>query len=127
MTVLIADIQAAVESANRLPAGVLVGRRRVREIVFPRQEAMLLSRRLTAHSTTVIGKHFGGRDHTTVLWSLKRALARAACDPETASELERIGAALASDEFRASRCIGQWIASLAWSTLPKVTSQKRTP
>ncbi len=127
MSVLIADIQAAVESAHRLPAGVLVGRRRVREIVFPRQEAMLLSRLLTRHSTTVIGKHFGGRDHTTVIWSLKRAKARVALDLGFAEAFALIEPKLALDEFRAASRIGQWIAALGCRTLPKVTSQKRTP
>jgi chromosomal replication initiator protein len=45
----------------------LVGDRRSQNIVYPRQVAMYLSRELTDSSLPKIGKHFGGRDHTTVI------------------------------------------------------------
>jgi len=45
----------------------LTGDRRSQNIVYPRQVAMYLSRELTDSSLPKIGKHFGDRDHTTVL------------------------------------------------------------
>jgi chromosomal replication initiator protein len=45
----------------------LTGDRRSQNIVYPRQVAMYLSRELTDSSLPKIGKHFGGRDHTTVI------------------------------------------------------------
>src|SRR3712207_8482075 len=39
--------------------------RRTRNIAFPRQIAMYLSRKLTDMSLPKIGEEFGGRDHTT--------------------------------------------------------------
>jgi chromosomal replication initiator protein len=45
----------------------LKGDRRSQNIVYPRQVAMYLSRELTDSSLPKIGKHFGGRDHTTVI------------------------------------------------------------
>ncbi|HEX2495599.1 MAG TPA: chromosomal replication initiator protein DnaA [Gaiellaceae bacterium] len=45
----------------------LVGDRRSQNIVYPRQVAMYLSRELTDSSLPRIGRHFGGRDHTTVI------------------------------------------------------------
>src|SRR6266508_128988 len=45
----------------------LCSRRRSQNIVYPRQVAMYLSRELTDSSLPKIGKHFGDRDHTTVL------------------------------------------------------------
>jgi chromosomal replication initiator protein len=47
--------------------GELTGDRRSQNIVYPRQVAMYLSRELTDSSLPKIGKHFGGRDHTTVI------------------------------------------------------------
>ena len=40
--------------------------------VLPRQIAMYLTRNLTRHSLPEIGKAFGGKDHTTVLYACKK-------------------------------------------------------
>ncbi|HAA24862.1 MAG TPA: chromosomal replication initiator protein DnaA [Ruminiclostridium sp.] len=45
----------------------LIGKKRSRDIAFPRQLAMYLCRELTDLSLPKIGQAFGGRDHTTVL------------------------------------------------------------
>ena len=45
----------------------LHSKKRTREIAYPRQIAMYLSRELTDTSLPDIGNFFGGRDHTTVL------------------------------------------------------------
>jgi len=42
-------------------------RKRTRQIAFPRQVAMYLTRELTDMSLPKIGDEFGGRDHTTVI------------------------------------------------------------
>ena len=43
-----------------------------RQIVFPRQIAMYLAKHLTDHSLPEIGRHFGGKHHTTVLHSVDK-------------------------------------------------------
>ncbi|EDS76934.1 chromosomal replication initiator protein DnaA [Clostridium massiliodielmoense] len=46
--------------------------RRTRNIAFPRQIAMYLSRKLTDMSLPKIGEEFGGRDHTTVIHAYEK-------------------------------------------------------
>ncbi len=48
------------------------GRSRSQKVVKPRQIAMYLARQETQASLPKIGKALGGRDHTTVLYSLKK-------------------------------------------------------
>jgi chromosomal replication initiator protein len=50
----------------------LVGEKRTRRIVTPRQVAMYLSREMTEASLPAIGRSFGDRDHTTVLYAVEK-------------------------------------------------------
>ncbi|HMM48062.1 MAG TPA: chromosomal replication initiator protein DnaA [Miltoncostaeaceae bacterium] len=50
----------------------LIGDRRTRRIVGPRQMAMYLARELTDASLPAIGRAFGGRDHTTVMYAVQK-------------------------------------------------------
>lgn len=47
-------------------------KRRTKNIAYPRQIAMYLSRELTELSLPKIGEDFGGRDHTTVLHAISK-------------------------------------------------------
>ena len=46
--------------------------RRIKSIIQPRQIAIFLSRKLTDFSLVSIGEKFGGKDHATVLHSIKK-------------------------------------------------------
>jgi chromosomal replication initiator protein len=46
--------------------------KRVRSIMVPRQIAIYLSRKLTDSSLVGIGEKFGGKDHATIIHSVKR-------------------------------------------------------
>ena len=46
-------------------------KKRTRDIAFPRQVAMYLSKALTESSLSEIGKNFGGKDHSTVIHACK--------------------------------------------------------
>ena len=48
----------------------LNSKRRTQNIVYPRQIAMYICRKMTDLSLPVIGKSFGGRDHSTVIHSI---------------------------------------------------------
>jgi hypothetical protein len=69
----------------RLPASVPGAR--VIEIAYPRQEAFWLARQQRRpngeprHSLPAIGKFFGGRDHTTILYGVRRHAERLLKEP----------------------------------------------
>ncbi|MEQ9460838.1 MAG: chromosomal replication initiator protein DnaA [Phycisphaeraceae bacterium] len=58
----------------------LQSRRRHKSITEPRQLAMFLARKHTRFSLEEIGGHFGGRDHTTVMHSIKMVEERSGRD-----------------------------------------------
>ena len=60
-------IQQAVAQHFGVKTSDLKSKKRQRAIAFPRQVAMFLCRELTNASLPEIGRHFGGKDHTTVL------------------------------------------------------------
>lgn len=78
----IAEIQHVVAEFYRLPLIEMKSARRAREVAWPRQIAMYLSKRLTVRSLPEIGRHFGGRDHTTVIHSVKQTEKRLLSDPD---------------------------------------------
>jgi chromosomal replication initiator protein len=79
--------------ANRFQVSTeaLKGKRRTNMVVVPRQVAMYLCRNLTSMPLTEIGRFFGGRDHTTVLYAcdkVKDMMETDATVQRTVSELE---------------------------------------
>ncbi|MCY6372272.1 chromosomal replication initiator protein DnaA [Clostridium ganghwense] len=65
-------IQDIVANYFNLKVAELKSSRRTRNIAFPRQIAMYLSRKLTDMSLPKIGEEFGGRDHTTVIHAYEK-------------------------------------------------------
>lgn len=59
----------------------MTSHRRGREISFPRQIAMYLSRTVAEASFTRIGEKFGGRDHSTVMYAVRLIEARRSSEP----------------------------------------------
>jgi chromosomal replication initiator protein len=70
--ITIEDIQKKVASYYHVSMRDLLSHRRDRVIVRPRQVAMYLCKELTTRSLPEIGRRFGGRDHTTVLYGVRR-------------------------------------------------------
>ena len=68
----------------------LIGKKRAQSIVRPRHLAIKLARELTTHSYEDIGKAFGGRDHSTVLNSVKKADELRQEDAEIAQDYEKL-------------------------------------
>jgi len=65
-------IQDVVAAYFNLRIEDLKSQRRTRNVAYPRQIAMYLSRKLTDMSLPKIGEEFGGRDHSTVIHAYEK-------------------------------------------------------
>jgi chromosomal replication initiator protein len=86
----IGDIQAAACQHFGISSEELLSSVRTQRIAWPRQVAMYLARELTGESLPAIGRHFGGRDHTTVLHAWRRTSARIATDDSLREAVEKL-------------------------------------
>ena len=78
--VTIGVIQQRVAAHFRIELEEIRGVSRQRSILYPRQVAMFLCRRLTDASLPEIGRAFGGRDHTTVMHAVEKIAQESAQD-----------------------------------------------
>ncbi len=70
--VSIQEIQKKVADHYNIRISEMSSARRARNIARPRQVAMFLAKQLTSKSLPDIGRHFGDRDHTTVMHAVSR-------------------------------------------------------
>jgi hypothetical protein len=68
----IAQIQVMVARHFRIARADLCSARRDKVVILPRQIAAYLCKELTPFSLPALGKHFGGRDHTTILHAVRK-------------------------------------------------------
>jgi chromosomal replication initiator protein len=66
------DVLKIVTAHFNVRVADLQSRRRTNAIAHPRQIGMYLARRITRHSLEEIGRFFGGRDHSTVLYAIEK-------------------------------------------------------
>ncbi len=64
-------IQKYVANYYNIDVALLKSKTRKQEIVQPRQVAMYFSKLYTTHSLATIGDYFGGKDHSTVIHSVR--------------------------------------------------------
>ena len=76
----------------------LLGKKRVKEIVYPRQILMYLLRHLLKHSLPQIGDELGGKDHTTVMHGVKKIEILLKTDSGVEGDLREIRRLLDSEE-----------------------------
>ncbi|MFC1467176.1 chromosomal replication initiator protein DnaA [Verrucomicrobiota bacterium] len=67
MEVTVESIQRIVADHFSIGVADILSKKRPKNIAWPRQIAMYLTRSMTEHSLPVIGESFGGRNHATVL------------------------------------------------------------
>ena len=70
--VTIEDIQRRVAAHYKIKPAELSSSRRAQAVVRPRHVAMYLAKQLTSRSLPEIGRKFGKRDHTTVMYAIRR-------------------------------------------------------
>ena len=83
-------IQDVVANYYNLSVQELKSQRRTRNVAYPRQIAMYLSRKLTDMSLPKIGDEFGGRDHTTVIHAYEKISTALKSDDSLASAIRII-------------------------------------
>jgi chromosomal replication initiator protein len=83
-------IQNVVAKYFSLSANDLRSKKRAQNIVYARQIAMYIIREITEYSTTEIGQSFGGRDHSTVMYSCDRIGERMKADPTLEPTIESL-------------------------------------
>lgn len=87
-------IQNKVAKYYHITIADLKGKKRVKQIVVPRQIAMYLSRELTDASLPKIGDEFGGKDHTTVIHAHEKIANQLDTDAELQREIADLKAEL---------------------------------
>jgi chromosomal replication initiator protein len=84
----IQEIQKKVAEHYNIRVTEMSSARRARNIARPRQVAMFLAKQLTSKSLPDIGRHFGDRDHTTVMHAVSRVTELMAQDNAFAEDVE---------------------------------------
>ncbi|KRL47384.1 chromosomal replication initiator protein DnaA [Lacticaseibacillus manihotivorans] len=83
----IGQIQQVVAKYYSVTVSELKGKKRVKQIVMPRQIAMYLSREMTDSSLPKIGAEFGGKDHTTVIHAHEKIAEQMGLDEQLKTEI----------------------------------------
>jgi chromosomal replication initiator protein len=83
-------IQQAVADEWGITAEGLRSKTRTKALTIPRQAAMYLCRDVLQLQLVEIGNAFGGRDHSTVIHSLERAVEQIKSDPSFRTRVEKL-------------------------------------
>ena len=83
-------IRETVARRWRVRADALASKRRTKDLTVPRQVAMYLIKETLGTSLVRIGELFGGRDHSTVIHSIRKIERELEHDPELRSQIQAI-------------------------------------
>ena len=83
-------IQYAVANYYNISQNDFKIQRKTSDIAFPRQIAMYLCKQLTGLSLKEIGKEFGGKDHSTVIYAIKKVEEEMKLNPNTKTIVDNI-------------------------------------
>jgi len=86
----IQDIQSVTSGYFRISITELVSGKRQRAYAYPRQMAMFLCRKMTGHSYKRIGAAFGKKDHSTVIYAVRRVEEEITRNPEVREDLRNL-------------------------------------
>lgn len=91
----IEDIKRVVARYYQVSVHDIISGRRTANVIRPRQVAMYLAKTMTPLSLPQIGRRIGNKDHTTVLYGVRKITRLLASDPDLAADIENIMQALA--------------------------------
>ena len=86
----IQDIQSVTSGYFRISLTDMVSEKRQRAYAYPRQMAMFLCRKMTGHSYKRIGAAFGNKDHSTVIYAVRRMEEEIARKPDVRDDLRNL-------------------------------------
>ena len=84
--ITVAEVRKRVGKHFGVDERALASRSRSSDVVLARQVAMYVARRVTGYSLSAIGAEFGGRDHSTVSYAIRRV--SLACESDLAFDAE---------------------------------------
>ncbi len=90
----VSEIIAAVARYHNITSADIVGKKRTRALSKPRHIAMFLAREALTLSYPDLGKEFGGRDHSTVQYAVKKVRKQLRDDADLAYRLRLISQTL---------------------------------
>lgn len=86
----IEEIQKTVATYFNIKVSDLRSAKRQKTLVLPRQVAMYLARQLTSFSFPDIGERFGGKDHSTIIYAIKKMERQMEEDVQLKGSIEEI-------------------------------------
>jgi chromosomal replication initiator protein len=84
------EIQKNIASFYNIKVSDIKSKKKNKAFIKPRHTAMFLARQLINLSLPEIGRHFGGRDHSTVLHAVQKVENMAKNDPDFQDTLDRL-------------------------------------
>ena len=96
----IETIQQQVAEHFDMSSEQLISRTRKQKVALARQIAMFLAKRLTQNPLKMIGRHFGNRDHTTVIHAIQTIEDKCKKDPTIASAVESLSRSIRQEFSR---------------------------
>ncbi|MDD4614204.1 MAG: chromosomal replication initiator protein DnaA [Caldisericia bacterium] len=84
------EIKVIVADFYNTKPQMLESKRRSKDVTVPRQVAIYLIREMTNYSLPVIGRYFGGRDHSTIIHSYEKIKGEMKTDMKLKNEVEEI-------------------------------------
>ena len=88
--ITVEEIQRKVSDYYNIRLSDIIGPKRLRTYARPRQVAMYLCKQLTSRSLPEIGRRFGGRDHTTIMYGVRRIEELKTTDGQIAEDVEML-------------------------------------
>jgi len=88
--ITVEEIQKNIAAFYNIKVSDIKSKKKNKAFIKPRHTAMFLTRQLTNLSLPEIGRHFGGRDHSTVLHAIQKIENMTKNDPDFQGTLDRL-------------------------------------